>query len=158
MKQEACGCARVPKDETDVFMNMIHMASSIPSPARRRYRIADPLGAYIGEWEGERRCRTSTRTGKRFDHEALRALLHSWEHELTVHRLWHAFLGTVNVIVTSWVPIGVWDIDFGCGAAAYVKGDMPAVDGCVQIMEDGRNDKSGKHGGGDIGQKPKLTQ
>jgi hypothetical protein len=51
-------------------------------------------------------------------------------------RVWQAFLGRRNIIVTSWVHLGVHEVDFGFGRPEYVEGVMPkGMDGWVQIME-----------------------
>lgn len=56
--------------------------------------------------------------------------------ELTPQRVWQVFLGRRHVLVTSWVHTGVYKVNFGgqCGPR-YVHAIMPAIDGCVQIME-----------------------
>lgn len=71
-----------------------------------------------------------------FDAEAVAALLHDMAHDLALPRIWHAFLGGRNIIVTSWVHLGLYDVDFGGGARPrYVEAVMPSLDGCLQIME-----------------------
>ncbi|EPT06241.1 hypothetical protein FOMPIDRAFT_124861 [Fomitopsis schrenkii] len=72
-----------------------------------------------------------------FDTEAVAALLHDMAHDLALPRLWNAFLGNRNLIVTSWVHLGLYDVDFGGGAqcARYVEAVMPSLDGCLQVME-----------------------
>jgi hypothetical protein len=60
-------------------------------------------------------------------------------------RLWHAFLGRRHTIVTSWLRLDVYGVDFvggdeGRAPPRYVEAVMPSVDGCVQVMEAGHND------------------
>lgn len=72
-----------------------------------------------------------------FDIKAVAALLHDMAHDLALPRLWNAFLGKRNLIVTSWMHLGLYDVDFGGDAqhARYVEAVMPSLDGCLQIME-----------------------
>ncbi|KAH9926114.1 transferase family-domain-containing protein [Fomitopsis serialis] len=71
-----------------------------------------------------------------FDTETVAALLHDMAHDLALARIWHAFLGRRNFIVTSWVRLGLYDADFGTGTRArYVEAVMPSCDGCLQVME-----------------------
>ena len=74
---------------------------------------------------------------------AVAAHLHDKAHEGYAQRLWGAFLGRRHSIVTSWLGLGVYAVDFGGGGGGrgerprYVEGVMPNVDGCVQMMEAG---------------------
>ena len=71
-----------------------------------------------------------------FDREAVAALLHDMTHDLALPRIWNAFLGERNLIVTSWVHLGLYDVEFCGGARArYVEAVMPSLDGCLQVME-----------------------
>ncbi|TFY69910.1 hypothetical protein EVJ58_g141 [Rhodofomes roseus] len=71
-----------------------------------------------------------------FDTEAIAALLHDMAHDLALVRLWNAFLGQRNFLVTSWMHLGLYDLDFGTQSRAlYVEAVMPSCDGCVQVME-----------------------
>jgi hypothetical protein len=68
----------------------------------------------------------------------LGAFLHDKAYEATPQRIWNAFLGKCNTIVTSWLRLGVYQMDFGGGSTPrYVEAIMPSVDGCIQIMESG---------------------
>lgn len=79
-----------------------------------------------------------------FNAATLPALLHEVAHEAGAQRLWHAFLGRRHTIVTSWLRLDVYGVDFvGDDEGApprYVEAVMPSVDGCVQVMEAGHND------------------
>ncbi|KZT74008.1 transferase family protein [Daedalea quercina L-15889] len=71
-----------------------------------------------------------------FDAESIAALLHDMAHDLALVRLWHAFLGERNLIVTSWVHLRLYEVDFGPKTCArYVEAIMPRLDGCLQVME-----------------------
>ncbi|KZT11632.1 uncharacterized protein LAESUDRAFT_741058 [Laetiporus sulphureus 93-53] len=67
---------------------------------------------------------------------ATAALLHDKTHDPALVRIWHAFLGERNVIITSWVHQRAYEVDFGAGVPPrYVAAVMPDVDGCIQIMD-----------------------
>jgi hypothetical protein len=70
-----------------------------------------------------------------FDDGAVRALLHDAAHEICAQRLWQAFLGRNHVILTSWVQIKMYDVNFGIGDCRYVDAIMASMDGIVEIME-----------------------
>lgn len=72
-----------------------------------------------------------------FNANTLPALLHDMAYEASAQRLWNAFLGRHNTIVTSWLSLGIHDIDFGTGPPVHVDAVMPSADGCVQVMEPG---------------------
>ncbi|KZV93946.1 hypothetical protein EXIGLDRAFT_716574 [Exidia glandulosa HHB12029] len=73
----------------------------------------------------------------RFTPPAVAALLHEWNQVQCPHRYWDAFLGARHTLVTSWLRLGVYEIDFvGDGRPVrYVDALMPDVDGCLCIME-----------------------
>jgi hypothetical protein len=61
-----------------------------------------------------------------FTPSATAALLHDLAFQLTPQRLRHAFLGIRNVLVTSWVNLRTYDLDFGGGSKVrYAEGTMP---------------------------------
>ncbi|OZJ02556.1 hypothetical protein BZG36_04329 [Bifiguratus adelaidae] len=73
-----------------------------------------------------------------FNASTLPALLHDLAFQADPHRHWNAFLGSHNTIITSWLRLHVYGIDFGGKVPPrYVEAVMPNVDGCVQIMEAG---------------------
>lgn len=82
-----------------------------------------------------------------FTPEKMDALLHDAAHEVSPQRLWQAFLGSQHTIVTSWLRLRVYDVDFvgGRKAPRYVQAVMPKMDGCVQVME-----SCGEVGGVDV--------
>jgi hypothetical protein len=57
-------------------------------------------------------------------------------------RLWRAFLGRKHVIVTSWLRLGVNDIDFISDGKPprYAHPIMPYMDGCLQVMDSATGD------------------
>jgi hypothetical protein len=73
----------------------------------------------------------------------LSALLHAKAYEDSPHRLWAAFVknrkSSLTYAVTSWLRLGVNEVDFGAGSIPrHVETFLPSdVDGCVQIMEAG---------------------
>ncbi len=83
-------------------------------------------------------------TIEQFNSATIPALLHDIAYEVGGQRLWHAFMGRRNTIVTSWLRHGVVKVDFGGGERPrYVESIMPEVDGCVQVMESGHHDEDG---------------
>lgn len=74
--------------------------------------------------------------------EKMGAVLHDAAHEVSPQRLWQAFLGSRHTLVTSWLRLGVYDVDFeGRGERPrYVHALMPKVDGCLQVMDAGVDD------------------
>ncbi|KAF9022432.1 hypothetical protein BDZ89DRAFT_1070705 [Hymenopellis radicata] len=75
--------------------------------------------------------------------DAVPSLLHDLAYEVCPYRIWGAFLGRRNCIVTSWLRLGAYEIDFGMGGARAVEAVMPSMDGCIQVM-----DASAARGGG----------
>ncbi|KFZ17527.1 hypothetical protein V501_01679 [Pseudogymnoascus sp. VKM F-4519 (FW-2642)] len=80
-----------------------------------------------------------------FTPEKIGAMLHDAAYEMSPQRLWQAFLGDRHTIVTSWLRLNVYDIDFSGSISRYVHAVMPKMDGCVQVM-----DSSHEIGGVDI--------
>jgi len=81
-------------------------------------------------------------TLKLFDSQALAAHLHDAAFEPSPQRLWQAFLGKKHVLLTTWIHLGVWDIRFGgLGKLRCVQPVMPVMDGLVEIMEAGGDEK-----------------
>lgn len=73
-----------------------------------------------------------------FTPENMGALLHDAAFERSPQRLWQAFLGDRHTLVTSWLRLNVYDVDFGGGVPRYVHAVMPKMDGCVQVMDSSR--------------------
>lgn len=71
-----------------------------------------------------------------YDAPSLAAHLHDAAFYLSPHRYWNAILGERHTFVTSWLRLGVYDVDFGGGQAPrYVQALVPEGDGCVSVME-----------------------
>lgn len=91
-----------------------------------------------------------------FGPKAIAAHLHDAAFEPVPQRLWQAFLGSKHVLLTTWIHIGVWSIDFGgTGKLRCVQPVMPLMDGIVEVMEAGKEEswKTGDHwtsGGVDV--------
>ncbi|KAF4202029.1 hypothetical protein CNMCM8927_000686 [Aspergillus lentulus] len=70
------------------------------------------------------------------------AMLHDAAYEISPQRLWQAFLGTRHVLVTSWLRLKVYEVDFvgDENRARYVHAVLPKLDGEVQVMESGVDD------------------
>lgn len=73
----------------------------------------------------------------KFTPAAVGGLLYRMAERKVGHRIWTGMIGRRNLIVTSWVKSGVWDVDFGCGRAEWVWGRVPAMDGVVVVSEAG---------------------
>ncbi|KAF7172183.1 hypothetical protein CNMCM5623_004423 [Aspergillus felis] len=78
-----------------------------------------------------------------FTPEKIGAMLHDAAYEISPQRLWQAFLGSRHVLVTSWLRLKVYEVDFvGDGKRPrYVHAVLPKLDGEVQVMESGVDDK-----------------
>lgn len=89
-----------------------------------------------------------------FRSEKLGALLHDLAYEPCLWRLWHCFLGSNRVLLSSWVRSGVWDVDFsGRENEGGQKGEqmvgvlplMPSCDGLLVVVESSGTQKREKH-------------
>jgi hypothetical protein len=95
------------------------LAASEPDPPR----IASAIRAVVGAFD---------------DPEVLPAYLYDRAFAGAPHTRWIAFLGTRHSLITSWLGLGAYTVDFGTGVAPrHVESVMPDVDGCIQIMEAG---------------------
>ncbi|KAJ7042989.1 transferase family-domain-containing protein [Mycena alexandri] len=70
------------------------------------------------------------------------ALLHEMAFDVDARRMWAGFIGRRNAIVTSWLRLGLYEVDFGAGRPRFVHGVIPAMDGLMQVMEAGPAQKS----------------
>ncbi|KAF7352260.1 hypothetical protein MVEN_01189700 [Mycena venus] len=82
-------------------------------------------------------ARTIRETVVPFTPQRVGALLHEMAFDVDARRMWGGFIGRRNTIVTSWMRLGVYEVDFGGGRPRFVHGVMPAMDGVVQVMEAG---------------------
>ncbi|CAF4190929.1 unnamed protein product, partial [Adineta steineri] len=76
-------------------------------------------------------------TLSKFNSSSIGPMLHELAFELSPNRLWNAFLGRRNTIVTSWLHLKTYEVDFGIGVPRFVNALMPSVDGCVHLLENG---------------------
>ena len=74
-------------------------------------------------------------TLEKFTLSAISDLLFCLDNEPIPQRIWQAFCGKRHTLVTSWLRLGIWEIDFGNGKPADVRAIVPGMDGIVQIME-----------------------
>lgn len=75
------------------------------------------------------------RTLEKFTPSAISDLLFFLDNEPVPQRIWQAFCGKRHTLITSWLRLGIWEIDFGDGKPADVRAVVPEMDGIVQIME-----------------------
>ncbi|RHZ48067.1 hypothetical protein CDV55_101368 [Aspergillus turcosus] len=76
-----------------------------------------------------------------FTPDKIGAMLHDAAYEISPQRLWQAFLGSRHVLVTSWLRLKVYEVDFVGGIRPrYVHAVLPKLDGEVQVMESGVDD------------------
>lgn len=143
--------ARGHDDSSDkVFLNFTLGARSRVSPPLSDSFIGSPLFLTHIQTSGTAACSSSVgrtasqirQTMLRFTPEAMGAMLHDAAHEVSPQRLWQAFLGTQHTLVTSWLRLHVYQVDFvGSGQKPrYVHAVMPKMDGCLQVMDPGVDD------------------
>ncbi|EIW53201.1 uncharacterized protein TRAVEDRAFT_173856 [Trametes versicolor FP-101664 SS1] len=71
-----------------------------------------------------------------FTPEKLAAFLHELAYAVNPQRIWRAFLGERHSVVTSWLGLDLYGIDFGSGAPPrYVEAVLPNMDGVFHAME-----------------------
>ncbi|KAJ6532280.1 transferase family-domain-containing protein [Mycena vulgaris] len=80
-------------------------------------------------------AREIRRTVVRFTPPRVAALLHEMAFDVDSRRMWGGFIGRRNTIVTSWMRLGVYEVDFGAGRPRFVQAVMPAMEGVIQVME-----------------------
>ncbi|CAI7633695.1 unnamed protein product [Penicillium viridicatum] len=127
-----------------VYMNLSLGARPRVSPALPDTFIGSPLFlTHVGgaassvcrEILGETASRIRE-TMKGFTADAVGAMLHDAAHEVSPQRLWQGFLGSEHTIVTSWLRLRLYEVDFvGGDKPRYVHAVMPKMDGCVQVMD-----------------------
>lgn len=79
-------------------------------------------------------------TMARFTPRAVAGMLHDAAHEVSPQRLWQGFVGGRNVLVTSWLRLGLYGVEFGGGGGRrtqprYVHPIMPRIDGICQVLD-----------------------
>ncbi|KAJ5185075.1 Transferase [Penicillium cf. griseofulvum] len=132
-----------------VYMNLSLGARPRVSPALPETFIGSPLFLTHVDGPASSVCReilgeTASRireTMKGFTTDAVGAMLHDAAHEVSPQRLWQAFLGSEHTIVTSWLRLQLYEVDFVGGTKPrYVHAIMPKMDGCIQVMDSGVQD------------------
>ncbi|EPE27588.1 transferase family protein [Glarea lozoyensis ATCC 20868] len=79
-------------------------------------------------------------TVRKFTPSAIGALLHDSAFEVSPQRLWRGFLGTRHIILTTWLHLGLEEVDFigaenGGGGLRHVDPIMPVCDGLMEMHE-----------------------
>lgn len=146
----ARGHANSTTDE--VFLNITLGARTRVSPPLPETFIGSPLFLTHIKTSGASAC-ASNSVGKtasqirdtilRFTPDAMGAMLHDAAYEVSPQRLWQAFLGRQHTLVTSWLRLKVYDVDFVGNSKQqlrYVHAVMPKMDGCLQVMDPGVDD------------------
>jgi hypothetical protein len=76
------------------------------------------------------------------------ALLHANAYEDSAQRLWAAFLGNRNSIITFWLRLEVYRVDFGAVILPrHAEAFLPSLDGLVQFTEVRGDDTKNADGG-----------
>ncbi|KAH6691273.1 transferase family-domain-containing protein [Plectosphaerella plurivora] len=140
-------------DDDDVFLNVTLGIRSRVSPPLPDTFLGSPLIlSHIASRGREASASDSSGLGtlaarvraclEVFTPDAVSAVLHEAIHTVSPQRLWRAFLGQRHVIVTSWLRLGVNEVDFiGNGTTPrYAHPIMPYMDGCMQVMDSAAGD------------------
>lgn len=100
-------------------------------------------------------------TMRLFTPDKVAAMLHDAAFEPSPQRLWQGFVGERHVLVTSWLRLPLYEIDFVGGGGAggkqrprYVHPVMPSCDGVVLVVDSalaGYDSGCGGCGGVDVG-------
>ncbi|KAF7121632.1 hypothetical protein CNMCM5793_009103 [Aspergillus hiratsukae] len=121
---------RVSPPLPDTFLGSPLFLTHVDAPAKTL------CGASIGTIASQIR-----ETVALFTPEKIGAMLHDAAYETSPQRLWQAFLGSRHVLVTSWLRLNVYEVDFvGGSRPRYVHAVLPKLDGEVQVMESGVDD------------------
>ncbi|OGM50038.1 transferase family protein [Aspergillus bombycis] len=134
-----------------VYLNLSLGARTRVSPPLPDTFIGSPIFITHACASGEEVCASSVgenasrirQTIQQFTPEKLGAMLYDAGREVAPQRLWQAFMGKKHTLITSWLRLGVYDVDFdGHGQRPrYVHAIMPEMDGCVQVMDAGVDDR-----------------
>ncbi|KAI9924489.1 hypothetical protein ASPWEDRAFT_268474 [Aspergillus wentii DTO 134E9] len=134
----------------EVFLNVTLSARPRVSPPLPDSFIGSPIFLTHIRNQGSVACTASVgetasqlrETIRLFTPEKVGAILHDAAHEVAPQRLWQGFLGTRHTLVTSWLRLGMYEVDFeGRGQTPrYAHAVMPKMDGCVQVMDSGTDD------------------
>lgn len=114
----------------DNFLGSPILIAAIPSPSS--------LSAQEPETLLSQSAKQIRSTLQAFTPSAIGAHLHDAAFEYCPQRIWQAFLGRKHLLLTTWLYLGVHDIDFvgkGGPGLRFVESVMPSCDGLLQIME-----------------------
>ncbi|RAQ48136.1 transferase family protein [Aspergillus flavus] len=139
-----------------VYLNITLGARTRLSPPLPETFIGSPIFITHVSTSGEEICtftisKTASQirsTIQQFTPDNLGAMLYDAGLEVAPQRLWQGFMGQRHTLITSWLRLGVYEVDFdGRGRRPrYVHAVMQMMDGCVQVMDSGVED-----GGVDLG-------
>lgn len=134
----------------DVFLNFTLGARTRVSPPLPESFIGSPLFLTHIRMSGAEACTSSVgqtaslirQTMQLFTCNKIGAMLHDAAYEVSPQRLWQAFLGSRHTLVTSWLRLDVYQVDFvrSRQRPRYVHAVMPKMDGCLQVMDPGLDD------------------
>jgi hypothetical protein len=133
-----------------VYLDLTLGARTRVSPALPDTFLGSPIFLTHISAPGSQACQqtlgeTASRireTMDQFTPEAMRAMLHDAAFEISPQRLWQGFLGSQHTLVTSWLRLRLYDVEFvGGGQPRYVHAVMPRMDGCLQVLDSGLGGK-----------------
>jgi hypothetical protein len=142
--------ARLNSPETQTYLNMtfgIRPRTSPPLPDNflgspiLLAAIASPLPPSWTPDQAPPLSETAKQiraTLQAFTPSAIAAHLHDAAFEYCPQRIWQGFLGRKHLLLTTWLYLGVQNIDFvgkGSPKLRFFESVMPSCDGLVQIME-----------------------
>ena len=113
----------------DNFLGSPILLAAIPSPTPSSLDQGPPTSQVA------KQIRTTLQA---FTPSAIAAHLHDAAFEYCPQRIWQGFLGRKHLLLTTWLYLGVDEVDFvgkGGPGLRFVESVMPSCDGLVQIME-----------------------
>lgn len=139
--------------DADVFMNVtLGVRTRVDPPLPNEFMGSPLMLAHVAA-RGKDAASTDTgitgqlasrirSTIEQFTPQTMAAVLHNAAYELCPQRFWQAFLGRNHVLVTAWLRLGVYDVDFCVDGnkARYAHPVMPPMDGCLQVMDGASGD------------------
>ncbi|EED12143.1 transferase family protein [Talaromyces stipitatus ATCC 10500] len=141
---------RMEQSSSDVFLNLTLGARARVSPPLPDSYIGSPLFLTHVKRSGLETCsesagslaRSIRNTISLFTPEKVGAMLHDAAHEVSPLRLWQGFVGQRHVIVTSWLRLHVYQVDFEGTPTPprYVHAIMPNIDGVLQVFDSATDD------------------
>jgi hypothetical protein len=120
------------------FLGSPILIAAIPSVAPSTLGQAPPISAM---------AKQIRKTLHAFTPIAIAAHLHDAAFEYCPQRIWQGFLGRKHLLLTTWLYLGVYEVDFMGKAGPelrFVESVMPSCDGLVQIMEAPGEDRYSK--------------